>query len=83
MKKTRATYSAAKATTRRSLHRSLEMLEQIDAPLEGILFNGVGREATYGYGYGYTYTEYKPVEGKPKGPSNPMPEGDQGDLGFA
>lgn len=74
---------AAKATTRRSLHRSLEMLEQIDAPLEGILFNGVGREATYGYGYGYTYTEYKPVEGKPKGPSNPMPEGDQGDLGFA
>ena len=40
----------ARATTRRSLHRSLELLEQIDAPLEGILFNRVGREATYGYG---------------------------------
>lgn len=47
----------ARSTTRRSLHRSLELMEQIDAPLEGILFNRVGREATYGYGYGYSYTD--------------------------
>jgi polysaccharide biosynthesis transport protein len=47
----------ARATTRRSLHRSLELLEQVDAPLEGILFNRVGREATYGYGYGYSFTD--------------------------
>ncbi|MBX3285577.1 MAG: polysaccharide biosynthesis tyrosine autokinase [Actinobacteria bacterium] len=45
----------AKSTTRRALHRSLEMLAQVNAPLEGILFNGVGREASYGYGYGYNY----------------------------
>jgi succinoglycan biosynthesis transport protein ExoP len=47
----------ARATTRRSLHRSLELLQQVDAPLEGILFNRVGREATYGYGYGYSFTD--------------------------
>ncbi len=46
---------AAKATSRRSLHRSLELLSQVNAPLEGIVFNGVGSEATYGKGYGYTY----------------------------
>lgn len=73
----------ARATTRRSLHRSLELLEQIDAPLEGILFNGVGREATYGYGYGYTYTE-EPEGGRrkasgsatatPTTTANPMPD---------
>lgn len=45
----------ARSTTRRSLHRSLEMLAQVNAPLEGILFNGVGREASYGSGYGYDY----------------------------
>lgn len=43
----------ARSTTRRSLHRSLEMLAQVNAPLEGLLFNGVGREASYGSGYGY------------------------------
>lgn len=45
----------ARSTTRRALHRSLEMLAQVNAPLEGILFNGVGREASYGPGYGYDY----------------------------
>ncbi len=45
----------AQSTTRRSLHRSLEMLAQVNAPLEGILFNGVGREASYASSYGYGY----------------------------
>jgi non-specific protein-tyrosine kinase len=45
----------AQSTTRRSLRRSLEMLAQVNAPLEGILFNGVGSEGSYGTGYGYYY----------------------------
>lgn len=50
----------ARTTARRSLHRSIEMLQQVDAPLEGLVFNGVGSEGTYGYGYGYGYTAYAP-----------------------
>ncbi len=50
----------ARTTARRSLHRSLELLEQVNAPLGGIVFNGVGHEGTYGYGYGYGYTAYAP-----------------------
>ncbi len=45
----------ARSTTRRALARSLELLHQVDAPLEGIVFNGVAQAATYGYGYGYGY----------------------------
>jgi capsular exopolysaccharide synthesis family protein len=50
----------ARTTARRSLHRSIEMLSQVNAPLEGLVFNGVGSEGTYGYGYGYGYTAYAP-----------------------
>lgn len=50
----------ARTTARRSLHRSIEMLAQVNAPLEGLVFNGVGSEGTYGYGYGYGYTAYAP-----------------------
>lgn len=46
----------SRTTTKRSLGRSLEVLAQVDGPLEGLVFNGVGSEATYGYGYGYGYT---------------------------
>jgi capsular exopolysaccharide synthesis family protein len=49
---------AAKSTSRRSLGRSLEMLSQIDAPLEGIVFNRVGAEASYTGGYGYGGDSY-------------------------
>lgn len=45
----------ARSTTRRALGRSLELLRQVEAPLEGIVFNGVSQAATYGYGYGYGY----------------------------
>ena len=50
----------ARTTARRSLQRSIEMLTQVNAPLEGLVFNGVGSEGTYGYGYGYGYTAYAP-----------------------
>ncbi len=43
----------ARSTTKRSIARSIELLEQVNAPLEGIVFNQVGADATYGYGYEY------------------------------
>lgn len=45
----------AGSTAKRSVGRSIELLEQANAPLEGLVFNQVGAEATYGYGYGYGY----------------------------
>jgi succinoglycan biosynthesis transport protein ExoP len=47
----------ANSTTKRSLERSLEMLEQIDAPLEGIVLNGLGTQEMYGGTYGYGYLD--------------------------
>ena len=47
--------ATARATTRRSLARSLELLRQVGAPLMGVVLNGVTSEAGYGYGYGYGY----------------------------
>lgn len=48
----------SRSTTRRSLLRSLELLRQVDAPLEGVVFNSVGHDDVYGgYGYGYGYRE--------------------------
>jgi len=52
--------AAAGATTGRALHRALELLRQIDAPVIGTVLNrarGGGRYG-YGYGYGYGYTPY-------------------------
>jgi capsular exopolysaccharide synthesis family protein len=48
----------ARTTAKRSVLRSIEMLEQVHGPLGGIVFNGVGSEGTYGYGYGYGYSAY-------------------------
>ncbi len=59
----------ARVTARRSVQRSIEMLNQVNAPLEGIVFNGVGSEGTYGYGYGYGYTAYAPSRSDRKGRS--------------
>ncbi len=39
-------------TTKRSLARSLELLDQVDAPLVGLVLNGLESEAAYAYGYG-------------------------------
>ncbi|MCB0977316.1 MAG: polysaccharide biosynthesis tyrosine autokinase [Acidimicrobiales bacterium] len=47
----------AGSTTKRTLERSLEILSQVDAPLEGIVFNGLGEHEMYGSGYGYGYIE--------------------------
>ena len=63
----------AKTTVRRSVQRSVEMLQQVDAPLEGIVFNGVGSEGTYGYGYGYGYSSYSAYA--PKGAGRASKDG--------
>jgi capsular exopolysaccharide synthesis family protein len=42
-------------TTRRTLGRAIEVLQQVEAPLAGIVLNGVSSEDAYGYNYGYRY----------------------------
>ncbi|MBX3315014.1 MAG: polysaccharide biosynthesis tyrosine autokinase [Actinobacteria bacterium] len=46
---------AANSTTKRALARSLEMLDQVDAPLEGIVLNGMAQQEMYADSYGYGY----------------------------
>ena len=48
--------ATAGKTTRRELHRSQEVLRQVDAPLVGTVLNGASGDAAYGYSYGYQYT---------------------------
>ncbi|MBV8162445.1 MAG: polysaccharide biosynthesis tyrosine autokinase [Acidimicrobiia bacterium] len=45
----------AGVTTRRQLARSVEVLEQVAAPLVGLVLNGVTAEDEYGYPYRYGY----------------------------
>lgn len=45
----------ARSTTKRATRRAIELLRQVNAPLIGAVFNGVGGEAAYAYGYGYGY----------------------------
>jgi polysaccharide biosynthesis transport protein len=46
--------ASAKKAHRKSTHRAVEMLRQVDAPLVGAVLNGVEGEGLYGYGlYGY------------------------------
>lgn len=45
-------------TSKRSLARALELLEQVDAPLVGVVLNGLDADAAYAAGYGTSsYTE--------------------------
>lgn len=39
-------------TDKRSLRRSLELLHQVNAPLSGLILNGLEAQAAYAYGYG-------------------------------
>lgn len=45
--------SIAGGTTKKDAARAIEMLHQVDAPLAGVILNGVSPEGTYGYNYGY------------------------------
>jgi succinoglycan biosynthesis transport protein ExoP len=47
--------ATAGQTQRRELHRAAEMLQQVQAPVLGVVFNGVTDDGSYGYSYGYRY----------------------------
>ena len=46
-----------RATSRRALRRTMELLRQIDAPIEGTILNGAASQDSY-YGYGRGYYNY-------------------------
>lgn len=62
---------AAGASSRKQVHRTLELLGQVDAPLIGVVLNRAKGEAEFGgYGYAYRYGTYgyqrgrdRPVDG--------------------
>lgn len=45
--------ASAKSTSRRDLHRTFELLNQVRAPVLGTVLNRVPTEGGYAYGYGY------------------------------
>jgi len=47
--------ASAKTTSRRDLHRTVELLNQVHAPLIGTILNRVPLDGGYAYGYGYGY----------------------------
>lgn len=47
--------ASAKTTSRRNLHRTVELLTQVHAPLLGTILNRVPADGGYAYGYGYGY----------------------------
>lgn len=49
--------ATAGSTDQRQLTRAVELLGHVNAPLLGVVFNGISDELGYGgYGYGYTYS---------------------------
>ena len=50
-------------TRRVTLRRSSEKLAQVNAPVVGLVLNGVNKQGGYGYGYGY----YSPARELPAG----------------
>jgi capsular exopolysaccharide synthesis family protein len=45
----------ASFVTKKQIKRTLEMLRQVDAPLIGVVLNGIAPEVGYGSAYSYTY----------------------------
>jgi tyrosine-protein kinase len=59
---------SADRTTKRALHRAVELLTQIDAPLKGTVLNEVGPERAYAYrDGGSAYYRGTPTATKPAG----------------
>ncbi len=55
------------STTRKEVQRSAELLQQVEAPLIGVVMNGGAIERGYGYGYGTpepTRSRWSPMRGK-------------------
>jgi capsular exopolysaccharide synthesis family protein len=45
----------SRSTARKAVKRTLQMLGQVNAPVLGVVLNGLPPGAGYGYGYGYGY----------------------------
>ncbi|MGI8683514.1 MAG: polysaccharide biosynthesis tyrosine autokinase [Acidimicrobiales bacterium] len=55
--------ATAGRTTRKDLQRTCELLAQVEAPIIGIVLNGVKDEDSYGYTSSYTYVERSSKKG--------------------
>jgi non-specific protein-tyrosine kinase len=55
--------ATARSTAKSEIRRAVELLHQVDAPLVGVVLNGIPIEASYGYGYGYSYGD-EPKSGR-------------------
>jgi Mrp family chromosome partitioning ATPase len=45
-----------RSTTRKAVRRTLQLLQQVNAPVIGLVLNGLSDSGSgYGYGYGYGY----------------------------
>jgi Mrp family chromosome partitioning ATPase len=49
----------SRSTTRKAVRRTLQMLAQVNAPVLGVVLNGLPEGGAYGYGYGYGYGVYE------------------------
>jgi Mrp family chromosome partitioning ATPase len=57
-------------TTKRALHRAVELLTQVNAPLMGTVLNEVGPERAYADGYtGYAYYQRRATTGEEAAPN--------------
>jgi len=56
-------------TSKRSTRRSMELLDQVDAVVEGTVLNDVSAGEAYGYGYGYGYAYGYGPRGEPEPPT--------------
>jgi capsular exopolysaccharide synthesis family protein len=45
----------SRSTERRAMRRTLQLLQQVSAPVIGLVLNGLPEGAEHGYGYGYGY----------------------------
>ena len=53
----------SRSTSRKAVRRALQLLSQVNAPVFGLVLNGLPEGGRYGYGcgYGYTYESEKPA----------------------
>lgn len=57
--------TSSRKTSKRDVHRSIELLDQVDAPVIGTVLNDISPEVAYGYG-SYGYAEDGPAPDPPR-----------------
>jgi succinoglycan biosynthesis transport protein ExoP len=67
--------ATANLTTRKEVHRTVELLHQVDAPLVGAVLNAAEPESVYGYGsrYGNSYAPNDGAGGNGRGGGAKLP----------